>query len=48
MHKKRVRRYLHLDYYYPNMTEADRAREDAHIGKLNINKSGTVNVFNPK
>ncbi|ETS75000.1 hypothetical protein PFICI_13484 [Pestalotiopsis fici W106-1] len=28
---KRVRRYLHLSHYYPNMTEADRVREDAHI-----------------
>lgn len=28
---KRVRRYLHLDHYYPNMTEEDRVREDTHI-----------------
>ncbi|KAK7948428.1 uncharacterized protein PG986_009314 [Apiospora aurea] len=28
---KRVRRYLHLVYYYPNMTGADRVREDTHI-----------------
>ncbi|GAW16194.1 hypothetical protein ANO14919_056170 [Xylariales sp. No.14919] len=31
---KRVRRYLSLEYYYPNITDEDRAREDAHIGKL--------------
>ncbi|KAI0867571.1 hypothetical protein GGS24DRAFT_515174 [Hypoxylon argillaceum] len=28
---KRVRRYLSLEYYYPNMTAADRVREDSHI-----------------
>ncbi|KAI0415965.1 hypothetical protein F5X98DRAFT_206520 [Xylaria grammica] len=28
---KRVRRYLSLEYYYPNITDEDRAREDAHI-----------------
>lgn len=32
--QKRVRRYLHLDHYYPNMTDSDRVREDAHIGEL--------------
>ncbi|KAK3688837.1 hypothetical protein B0T22DRAFT_162549 [Podospora appendiculata] len=28
---KRVRRYLHLEHYYPNMTDADRVIEDLHI-----------------
>lgn len=28
---KRVRRHLHLDYYYPNMTEAEQKIEDTHM-----------------
>ncbi|KAE8134697.1 hypothetical protein BDV38DRAFT_285646 [Aspergillus pseudotamarii] len=28
---KRIRRHFHLDRYYPNMTEDDRIREEAHI-----------------
>ncbi|KAI1409257.1 hypothetical protein F5Y13DRAFT_182154 [Hypoxylon sp. FL1857] len=28
---KRVRRYLYLDHYYPNMTEVDLERENTHI-----------------
>lgn len=29
--QKRIRRHFHLDRYYPNMTEDDRIREEAHI-----------------
>ncbi|KAI8950686.1 hypothetical protein F4801DRAFT_548030 [Xylaria longipes] len=28
---KRVRRYLSLENYYPNMTDEDRVKEDAHV-----------------
>ncbi|KAI1198161.1 hypothetical protein F5X97DRAFT_323731 [Nemania serpens] len=28
---KRVRRYLSLEHYYPNMSNEDRVREDAHL-----------------
>jgi hypothetical protein len=28
---KRIRRFIYLDHYYPNLTEAERVREDAHI-----------------
>ena len=30
---KRVRRYLHLEYYYPNLSPQEREIEDRHIGK---------------
>ncbi|KAL4865662.1 hypothetical protein BDV12DRAFT_174323 [Aspergillus spectabilis] len=28
---KRIRRHLHLDRYYPNMTEDERLREEVHV-----------------
>ena len=34
--QKRIRRHLHLDYYYPNMTEEERKIEDIHVGKWDL------------
>lgn len=31
---KRIRRHLHLDHYYPNMSDEERAKEGPHVGRL--------------
>jgi hypothetical protein len=36
--QKRIRRHLHLDYYYTNMTEDEQNRETDHMGKSTVQK----------
>jgi hypothetical protein len=36
--KKRIRHYLFLDHYFPNMTAEERVREDKHIGESVLNR----------
>lgn len=32
--QKRVRQYIHYDYYFPNMTERDRIKDFLHTGRF--------------